>query len=178
MNYAIVTDNSITAYGAAEQLWPDTSFSGGPNPSWLIEYNAVPIRSDLPHDPETEQLAGVEPYLLDGEVFDRVVEPRPEPPPPEPPPEWLAFQAAITADPAVNQMLGKALQQIPALYGGLVVGLGQAAQGGDRRTFLTAWQAGTMAGIITPELATAITVLGEQFNLPDEFLAALSPSKG
>jgi hypothetical protein len=50
-----------------------------------------------------------------------------------------------------------------------------AAQGGDQRTFLTAWHAGRAVGIITPELTAAVTALGEQFNLPAEFLGALAP---
>ena len=174
MNYAIVTTNTITAHGTAEQLWPDTSFAPSPNASFLLENHAVQIRSDLQFDPATEQLAGVEPYLLDGEVFDRVVEALPEPPPPEPTPEWLAFQAAVNASPAITAMLVQSITTIPQIPLGMGVGLGQASTSGDYRTFLTAWQDGQRVGLITPNLTTAIVALGEQFNLPDEFLAALA----
>jgi len=37
MNYALISNNTITAYGSASELWPGTSFSGaGPNPAYLL----------------------------------------------------------------------------------------------------------------------------------------------
>lgn len=173
MTYAILNNGSITSHGPAPSLWPDCSFpADGPNDAFLSEHGAVRVRSDLPHDPETEQLVPCEPYILDGEVFNRVVEPLPTPPPT---PEWVAFGAALVADSAVNALVATVAQAAPALHLMLGVGLGQAAQG-DARTFSAAWQAARSAGLVSPTLAASTAAMAASVSLPAEFLEVLNPA--
>lgn len=89
-------------------------------------------------------------------------------------PEWVAFGSVVMVDPDVNTMLGAALTTIPGLYGGLTVGLGQVAQG-DPQTFIAAWTGCMQVGLVTPELAAHVAELAQPFNLPADFIAALSP---
>ena len=71
MKYAIIQNNTITAHGGIGELWPNTSFSGGvPNVGFLADQSAVGIISELTHDTETKKLIQVDPYLLDGIVYD------------------------------------------------------------------------------------------------------------
>ena len=71
MNYAIITNDQITAHGYSQALWPNTSSPGGvPNAEFLTDQSAVGIISELPHDTETQKLSQVDPYLLDGIVYD------------------------------------------------------------------------------------------------------------
>jgi hypothetical protein len=177
MNYAILTPDpsGIERFGTARDLWPGVSHpSTDPADDWLAEHNAVRIRSDLPHNPETHYLRRTAPYLLDGEVFNmEVVEREPEPEP-VPEPQWIAFGDAVMADPGVNLMLGAALQNAPGLYGGLTVGLGKAADG-DSRVFTRAWAAALAVGLVTPKLAAHVQALAEPFDLPAEFIEGLNP---
>ena len=80
MNYAIITNDQITANGYSHALWPNTSFAGGiPNAEFLIEQNAVSICSGLSYDAATQKLIQVEPYILSGTVYDvQVVDITPE----------------------------------------------------------------------------------------------------
>ena len=89
--------------------------------------------------------------------------------------EWVAFGDAVMADPDVNAMLGAALQAAPALFQGLGVGLGKAADG-DSRVFIGAWTAAHGAGLISAELITTMQTLATQHNLPAAFIAALNPA--
>jgi len=88
---------------------------------------------------------------------------------------WVEFGAAVQANPAINQLMGTALQQLPALGLGLGVGLGQAADG-DARVFLSSWGIAKQLNLITPQLVTEVTALAEQFDLPADFVAALGPA--
>ena len=178
MNYAIIANDTITAHGSARELWPDTGFSEGiPNESWLTEHGAVAIRSDMSHDTATEYLDRVDPYLLDGEVFDRVAVTH-RPPPPTP--DWIGYQGALSAAPGVGALLAACLSPAVApiggaqIYGGLVVGLGQIATGGSVATFLTAWNIAQSAGLVSPELIAEMAKLAKPFNLPDEFIESLT----
>jgi hypothetical protein len=98
-----------------------------------------------------------------------------------PAPEWIGFQRALMADAGVNALLATCLsvQAAPlggaTIYGGLVVGLGQVAQGASPATFLEAWRGGMMAGLVTAELAEAVADLAAPFNLPAAFLEGLMP---
>ncbi len=174
MNYAIITANAITATGRPRDLWPDTSFPEGvPNESWLTEQNAQLVRSDLPHDKATEYLQRVDPYLLDGEVWDREIVTRPPAPPVLPTPQWVAFGGALAADPAINTLVATAAADAPVLHLMLGVGLGQAAQG-DSQTFLAAWGQAAAAGLATPELVAAVQAIAVNHDLPPEFIAGLA----
>jgi hypothetical protein len=176
MTYAIITADQITAHGDYRTLWANTSFSAaGPNAEFLAENNAVAIRSDLPHDAETQQLQPCPPYLLDGVVYNVEAVTRPPAPEPVPEPQWIAFQRDVMSTPAVNGMLGATLQAAPAVGLALAVGLGQVAQGGDARTFLEAWGAGIALELISAELAATIATLATTHDLPGEFIAALNP---
>ena len=182
MNYAIIANDTIESHGSARELWPDTGFSEGvPNESWLTEHGAVAIRSDLPHDSATEYLDRVDPYLLDGEVWDREIITR-RPPPPVP--NWIGYQGAISTSPGVGALLAACLSPTVApiggaqIYGGLVVGLGQIATGGSVSTFLTAWNIAQSAGLVSPEVTAEMLTLAEPFNLPAEFLEALNLPEG
>jgi hypothetical protein len=95
-------------------------------------------------------------------------------PPAAPQPRWVEFGAAVQSNPAINQLLGAALQQAPALGLGLGVGLGKAADG-DARVFLSSWSMALALNLISPELLAAVEALAEQFDLPADFVEALGP---
>lgn len=92
-----------------------------------------------------------------------------------PDPQWVAFGAAVQSSTAINQLLGVALQQAPALGLGLGVGLGKAADG-DARVFLGSWAIARSLNLISAELLAEVTALAGQFSLPSEFVAALQPA--
>ena len=99
-----------------------------------------------------------------------------DPPPPIPPePQWVAFGGAVQSSTEINQLLGVALQQAPALGLGLGVGLGKAADG-DARVFLSSWAIARSLNLISTELLAEVTALAGQFSLPSEFVAALQPA--
>jgi len=121
------------------------------------------------YDPATQQLLWVNGAY--------VIETLPPPPPPPPhSPRWVDFGAAVQANLAINQLMGTALQQAPALGLGLGVGLGKAADG-DARVFLSSWGIAKQLNLITPQLVTEVTALAQQFDLPADFVAALGPSE-
>jgi hypothetical protein len=90
-------------------------------------------------------------------------------------PLWVDFSAVIMALPSVNLMLGEVLQNAPGLYGGLVVGLQNASEG-DSRVFLNSWNAGYAMELISPELITTVQQIAGEYDLPQSFIQALSPS--
>jgi hypothetical protein len=90
--------------------------------------------------------------------------------PPEP--QWVAFGAALAADPGVNGLVATAAATAPVLHLMLGVGLGQAAQG-DPQTFGAAWSAARAAGLVSPELIANMQATAAGFNLPPEFIAGL-----
>jgi hypothetical protein len=90
-------------------------------------------------------------------------------------PLWVDFSAVIMALPSVNLMLGAVLQNAPGLYGGLVVGLQNASEG-DSRVFLNSWNAAYAMELISPELITTVQQIAGEYNLPESFIEALSPS--
>jgi hypothetical protein len=92
-----------------------------------------------------------------------------------PDPQWVAFGGAVQSSTAINQLLGAALQQAPALGLGLGVGLGKAADG-DARVFLSSWAIARSLNLISAELLAEVTALAGQFSLPSEFVAALQPA--
>jgi hypothetical protein len=98
----------------------------------------------------------------------------------KPPPKWTSYQAAVSTAPGVGALLATCLSpQVAAIggaqiYGGLVVGLGQIATGGSMATFLTAWNIARASGLVSAEVVAEMVTLAEPFNLPAEFLAALT----
>jgi hypothetical protein len=94
-------------------------------------------------------------------------------PPPIPTPRWVDFSAAIMAMPAINVMLGAVLQAAPGLYGGLVVGLQNASEG-DSRVFLNSWHAAIAMTLVSEELITTVQQIAGEYDLPQEFIDALS----
>ena len=112
MNYALISNNTITAHGTASQLWPETSFAAsGPNVSFLAAYNAVAIRSDAAYNPNTEFLQSTEPYLLNGEVFNTIAAAIPPAPPPQP--DYRGFWDAILISQIYQTVYGIATTSLP-----------------------------------------------------------------
>lgn len=128
---------------------------------WQPPVGTTPIEADLrlgcryEQNPETSEWVLVE-----------------EPPAPPPVPQWVAFGAALAADPDVNAMVATAATAAPVLHLMLGVGLGQAAQG-DAQTFSAAWANARSAGLVSAELAAHVADLGAGFDLPAAFLAQL-----
>jgi hypothetical protein len=87
--------------------------------------------------------------------------------------QWVQFGITVMADPAVNAMLGVLFQSAPGLFGGLIIGL-QRASDGDFTVFLNAWNGSRQIGAVTAELATSVASMASQFNLPAEFVGALT----
>jgi hypothetical protein len=145
----------------------------------LVELLEVVQEPPEHHDPATHYLVPTQEIDVAASTVTRgwAVEPLPEP---EIEPQWVAFGAAVMGDVGINQMLGAALQAAPALYGGLVVGLGDAAKG-DPKVFLGhagapgAWQIATALSLVTPELAEAVAVMATAHHLPADFIHALNP---
>jgi hypothetical protein len=136
-------------------------------PIVLIAYSPTP---PLEHDPALFRAVEITPVLIDGawqQAWELV-----DLPPAAPEPRWVQFGAAVQDSPDINQLLGAALQQVPALGLGLGVGLGKAADG-DERVFLSSWSMARTLGLVSPELLAAVQALAEQFNLPHDFVAAL-----
>ena len=119
------------------------------------------------YNPSTEQLLWV-----NGEY---VIEALPPPPPPPIIPRWVDFSTVMMSLPAINIMLGSLLQNAPGLYGGLVVGLQQSSEG-DSRVFLNSWNAAYAMGLISPELIATVQQIAGEYDLPESFIQALSPS--
>ena len=132
-------------------------------------------------DPEPEHNSSTE-YLAPQEIITlgepeglllRTWQVLPIPPAPEQA-RWVEFGAAVQASTAIKQLMLAAFQQqeIP-LAMGLGVGLGKAADG-DARAFLSSWSMARGLGLIPDELLTGIASLAQQYQLPADFIAALT----
>lgn len=92
---------------------------------------------------------------------------------------WTEFQRACSSTPGIVMLLAallapeNAAKGGPVLFGGLAVGLGQAAIGHGFATYIEAWQGAMAAGFIAPELVANIAKLATECDLPAEFVAAL-----
>ena len=158
---------------------PRLSVSNDPHPAELASYAALEppilliIYAPTPqpeHDPALFRAVEIDPVLINGtwqQAWELV-----EPPPSAPQPRWVEFGAAVQASPAINTLLGAALQQAPALGLGLGVGLGKAADG-DARVFLSSWSMARTLGLVSLELLTAVQAMAQQFDLPSAFVEAL-----
>ena len=173
MTYAILAADTITAYGPASVLWPDTSFAaGGPNASFLTDAGAVTIRSDAPYDPATETLQPCEPYVLNGEVFNAIAAPII---PPAPTPDWATFRGGLLISPEVAALMGAARESgcEPAVTA-LPVAL-EKAQTGDVGDFAACWALVVRDGAASLELIAQLVATAEVCHLPAAFVAALQP---
>jgi hypothetical protein len=85
----------------------------------------------------------------------------------------VQFAAALTVQPAINQLVATTATVAPVLHLMLGVGLGQAAQG-DPRTFSAAWAAAVQAGLVTSEVTVQMQQLAVAFNLPEDFVVGLA----
>jgi hypothetical protein len=158
---------------------PRLSVSNDPHPGELASYAQLepPILlltySPTPqpeHDPALFRAVEIAPVRVDGawqQAWELV-----ELPPATLQPRWVEFGAAVQASPAINSLLGAALQQAPALGLGLGVGLGKAADG-DVRVFLSSWNMALALNLISPELLAAVKAMAVQFDLPADFVEAL-----
>jgi hypothetical protein len=158
---------------------PRLSISLDPHPGELASYAALEppillltysLTPKPEHDPDLFEAVEVAPVLVAGtwqQAWELV-----ELPPIAPQSRWVEFGAAVQASPAINTLLGAALQQAPALGLGLGVGLGKAADG-DARVFLSSWSMALALNLISPELLAAVEAMAEQFDLPEDFVEAL-----
>jgi hypothetical protein len=158
---------------------PRLSVSSNPHPAELASYAALdpPIlliayapTPQPEHDPALLQAVEIAPVQVNGawqQAWDLVAIP-----PIAPRPRWVEFGAAVQASPAINTLLGAALQQAPALGLGLGVGLGKAADG-DARVFLSSWSMARTLDLVSAELLAAVKAMAEQFDLPADFVEAL-----
>lgn len=97
-----------------------------------------------------------------------------EAPPPEPViPQWVQFGIALGLSPEVNAFVATLAQAAPVLHLMIGVGLGQAAQG-DPKTFLGGWAQCRAAKLISAELLDGVVTMASAYDLPAEFIAALS----
>lgn len=94
---------------------------------------------------------------------------------PAPPPvaQWLQFAGTLLGSDDVKALLWAAEAVNPGLRDMLSVGLGQAADG-KLATFLTAWGQARAGGLIPQELAEQVAAMAAAFDLPAEFVEALS----
>jgi hypothetical protein len=82
-----------------------------------------------------------------------------------PQPDWKSFATDAMTDEDVNSMLSTLLTQSPGLYGGIVVGLGQAGQG-DPRMFTTSWAILMNTGLVSPSVMQTLQNLFTTYNIP------------
>jgi len=172
MTYAILSGGVITGYGSASDLWPGTSFSDGPNAEFLVSYNALPIRSDAPHDSATQILISIEPYILEGEVFNTIAAPIPTP---APEPNWDQFSLTTLADPGLNLAVLAADPLAPNAARGLSAALLEAKLQGQYVNFAACWQAVVSVAQIPPSRVAALVALAQACHLPEAFIDAISP---
>jgi hypothetical protein len=158
---------------------PQRSFSSNPSDGELSIFGVFRIRATAQPliDPAIQKAVEVEPVLVDGqwqqqwavedlseaerEAYYRATHP----------PQWIAFNDALPAD--VNALLAQAQALDHRLYGGLLVGLGKAADG-DSRVFLGTWGKARAVGLIPPEMIAQIQALAVAHDLPAEFVAGLA----
>ena len=98
------------------------------------------------------------------------------PPDPEPEsaaPRWVQFGVALGTAPVVNVFVATLAQAAPVLHLMIGVGLGQASQG-DPQTFLGGWAQCRAAGLVSAELLAGVVVMAGAYDLPSDFIAALS----
>ena len=69
MQLAQVINGVIGPVAEHTAMFPNTSFSGDPNPEFLIENDCLPASSWLSHNPDTHKLVTVEPYIDSGTVY-------------------------------------------------------------------------------------------------------------
>jgi hypothetical protein len=97
----------------------------------------------------------------------------PDPDPEPTVPRWVQFGVALGSTPAVNVFVATLAQAAPVLHLMIGVGLGQASQG-DPQTFLGGWAQCRTAGLVSAELLAGVVAMAAAYDLPGEFIAALS----
>ena len=158
---------------------PTRSFSSSPSDRELAVFGVFHVapQPQPQHDPAAEKVAEVQPVEIDGQwlqqwevvelseaeaaAYYRATHP----------PRWIAFNEALPND--VNTLLQQAQSIDHRLYGGLMVGLGKAADG-ESRVFLGAWQKARGAGLIPPEMVAGLQMLAAAHDLPEEFISGLA----
>jgi hypothetical protein len=81
-----------------------------------------------------------------------------------PPPDWTGFAMEAMVNTEINSMLSAILAQVPGLYGGLTVGLGQAGQG-NPHLFISSWGALVNTGMVTPSTMEVFQELSSKYNI-------------
>lgn len=158
---------------------PTKSFSSSPSDRELEAFQFIYPEAAIAPDPDpaAEKVAEVQPLEINGqwvqqwEVVALTVDEAAAYYRATHPPRWIAFNEALPGD--VNTLLQHAQSLDHRLYGGLMVGLGKAADG-DSRVFLGAWQKASAAGLIPPEMVAGLQSLAAAHDLPAEFIAGLA----
>jgi hypothetical protein len=131
------------------------------------------VRAEQPEcDPATHRLRETRTVNRDaGEwCWSWTVEPLP------PRPDWRSFKRALLAHPAINELLGASLSDVPAAGLSLPATVLTAAGGGDVDDFRAAWVMLRRQGLISVELLQEVRALAISLHLPEAFVAALGGS--
>ena len=169
MNYAILVNNQIADLGQASDLWPNTSFVGAPDASFLADKGAVEVQTTRAFDAETETLQNVPAYVEDGAVYTVQVIPKPEE---VPVPNWSGFSAALISDDTFEAIYGAALATNPLKSSAIINGF-QYAESGDTERFLQTWALWKSVANIPAEALVAFKELAAFYNIPQEIIDAL-----
>jgi hypothetical protein len=125
------------------------------------------------HNPATHQLEQTDTIDLDTHTVQREWIAKPLPAQTLIEANFIGFYEAISTDPGVNSMLGSVLAAVPALYGGLIVGLSRVSEG-DTRLFLAAWSNVKALFPLQAELVDSLQAAATAYHLPPDFIAGLA----
>jgi hypothetical protein len=160
---------------------PERSFSYAPSVAELAHFGVfLVVPTEQPeHDPSLQRVVEIAPEKINGqwrqqwqviELSAAEIEAIYQA---THPPRWVEFGEAVQSNPAINALLGAALENVPALAMALSVGLGKAADG-DQRVFLSAWSAAQSLGLVSQELVAGVQTLAVAHDLPAEFVEGLA----
>ena len=68
MNIAKIANNAVVLIADSSVMFPNTSFAGEPNASFLDENDCLPVCAWLDHNPATHQLKPITPYIANDMV--------------------------------------------------------------------------------------------------------------
>lgn len=169
MRYAVLVNNEIADLGVAAALWPNTTFVGEPDASFLSEKGAVQVQTTRALNADTETLANVEPYVENGAVYSVQVIPKPEEVPVS---NWSGFSAALISDDTFEAIYGAALATHPLKSSAIINGF-QYAESGNTARFLQTWALWKSVANIPAEALVAFKELANVYDIPQEIIDAL-----
>ena len=71
MLIALVNDGAVIKVADYREIFPNTSFTRGPTPQFLIDNSCMKVDAFIPHDRETQKIVSCDPYI-DGDVVRTV----------------------------------------------------------------------------------------------------------